>query len=186
MTRTLGGSSELAAPPDLVGRVISNYKLVSVLGRGGAGTVYLGERADHQFSAKAAIKVVDRAAAIDLGMRFRSERQILASLNHPNIARLIDAGETDDGQPYLVMEYVQGTPLDRYCDEKRLDLRARLALFIEICAAVQYAHQNLIVHRDLKPANILVTAGRLAEAARLRHREAAEPGHWRTRPNSRA
>jgi serine/threonine protein kinase/TolA-binding protein len=137
--------------------VISNYKLVSVLGRGGAGTVYLGERADHQFSAQAAIKVVDRMTAMDLGMRLRSERQILASLNHPNIARLIDAGETDDRRAYLVMEYVQGTTLDRYCDEKQLDLRARLALFIDICAAVQYAHQNLIVHRDLKPANILVT-----------------------------
>ena len=91
-------------------------------------------------------------------MRFRAERQILASLNHPNIARLIDAGETDDGQPYLVMEYVEGQPLDQYCDERRLDLRKRLKLFIDICAAVQYAHQNLIIHRDLKPANILVTA----------------------------
>jgi len=160
LTRTLGGSSGLIVHENggpLVGRVISNYKLVSVLGRGGAGTVFLGERADHQFSAQAAVKVVDRTTAIDLGMRFRSERQILASLNHPNIARLIDAGETDDGQPYLVMEYVQGTTLDRYCDERRLDLRARLSLFIDICAAVQYAHQNLIIHRDLKPANILVT-----------------------------
>ena len=160
LTRTLGGSSGTATLEErrnLVGRVISNYKLVSVLGRGGAGTVFLGERADHQFTAKAAVKVVDRAGAIDLGMRFRSERQILASLNHPNIARLIDAGETEDGQPYLVMEHVDGVPLDRYCDERRLDLRARLSLFLEICAAVQYAHQNLIIHRDLKPANILVT-----------------------------
>ncbi len=142
----------------LVGRVIAKYQLVSVLGRGGAGTVFLGERADKQFSGKVAVKVVDRAQAADLGMRFRAERQILASLNHPNIARLIDAGETEDSQPYLVMEYVEGQPLDQYCDERRLDVRKRLKLFIDICAAVQYAHQNLIIHRDLKPANILVTA----------------------------
>ena len=159
-TRTLGGGLALAPRDErlLVGRVIAKYQLVSVLGRGGAGTVFLGERADRQFSGKVAVKVVDRSAAADLGMRFRAERQILASLNHPNIARLIDAGETDDGQPYLVMEYVEGQPLDQYCDERKLDLRKRLKLFIDICAAVQYAHQNLIIHRDLKPANILVTA----------------------------
>jgi serine/threonine protein kinase len=156
--RTALANVEHAKRNTLVGRVVANYKLVSVLGRGGAGTVYLGERADRQFSAKVAVKVVDHAAAANLGMRFRAERQILASLNHPNIARLVDAGETQDGQPYLVMEYVQGEPLDRYCDERQLDLRARLTLFLDICAAVQYAHQNLIVHRDLKPANILVTA----------------------------
>ena len=160
LTRTLGSGLALAPREErsLVGRVVAKYQLVSILGRGGAGTVFLGERADKQFSGKVAVKVVDRANAADLGMRFRAERQILASLNHPNIARLIDAGETDDGQPYLVMEYVEGKPLDQYCDENRLDLRKRLKLFIDICAAVQYAHQNLIIHRDLKPANILVTA----------------------------
>jgi eukaryotic-like serine/threonine-protein kinase len=160
LTRTLGSGLALAARDErsLVGRVVAKYQLVSILGRGGAGTVFLGERADKQFSAKVAVKVVDRANAADLGMRFRAERQILASLNHPNIARLIDAGETDDGQPYLVMEYVEGKPLDQYCDENRLDLRKRLKLFMDICAAVQYAHQNLIIHRDLKPQNILVTA----------------------------
>jgi serine/threonine protein kinase len=143
----------------LVGRVVGNYKLVSILGHGGTGTVYLGERADRQYSAQVAVKIVDNATVHgDLGMRFRAERQILASLNHANIARLLDAGETDDAQPYLVMEYVHGEPVDRYCDRQQLDLRARLNLFLEICQAVQYAHQNLIVHRDLKPANILVTA----------------------------
>ena len=159
-TRTLGGGLALAPREErlLVGRVVAKYELVSVLGRGGAGTVFLGERADRQFSGKVAVKVVDRSAAADLGIRFRAERQILASLNHPNIARLIDAGETEDGQPYLVMEYVEGQPLDQYCDERKLDLRKRLKLFIDICSAVQYAHQNLIIHRDLKPANILVTA----------------------------
>ena len=160
LTRTLGPAS-LAQTTDerqtLVGRVISNYRLLSVLGCGGAGTVYLAERADHQFSAKAAVKVIDRTSTLDLGLRFRVERQILASLNHPNIARLLDGGETDDGTPYLIMEYIAGQTLDRYCDERRLDLRGRLQLFMDICAAVQYAHQNLIIHRDIKPANILVT-----------------------------
>lgn len=142
----------------LVGRVVGNYKLVSILGHGGTGTVYLGERADRQYSAQVAVKIVDNATIHgDLGMRFRAERQILASLNHANIARLLDAGETGDGQPYLVMEYVHGEPVDRYCDRQQLDLNARLKLFLEVCNAVQYAHQNLIVHRDLKPANILVT-----------------------------
>lgn len=143
----------------MLGKIVGNYKLASVLGHGGTGTVYLGERADRQYSAQVAVKIIDTATVHgDLGMRFRAERQILASLNHPNIARLLDAGETQEGQPYLVMEYVHGEPVDRYCDRAQLDVRARLELFLEICSAVQYAHQNLIVHRDLKPANILVTA----------------------------
>lgn len=148
----------------LVGQTVGSYKLVSVLGQGGAGTVYLGERADRQYSAQVAVKVVDNTAVQgSLGVRFRSERQILASLNHPNIARLVDAGETTEGQPYLVMEYVHGLSLDRYCDSQHLDLRARLKLFLDICGAVQYAHQNLIVHRDLKPGNVLVTAEGVAK-----------------------
>ena len=143
----------------LVGRVLGNYKLVSVLGHGGTGTVYLGERADRQYSAQVAVKIVDSGTMQgELGLRFRAERQILASLNHANIARLIDAGETEEGNPYLVMEYVHGEPLDRYCDRQQLGVRERLQLFLDICSAVQYAHQNLVVHRDLKPANILVTA----------------------------
>jgi serine/threonine protein kinase/TolA-binding protein len=143
----------------LIGRTVGNYKLVSVLGHGGTGTVYLGERADRQYSAQVAVKIVDSGAMQgELGLRFRAERQILASLNHANIARLLDAGETEEGNPYLVMEYVHGEPLDRYCDRQLLGLRERLQLFLDICGAVQYAHQNLVVHRDLKPANILVTA----------------------------
>lgn len=142
----------------MLGCILGSYRLTSVLGQGGTGTVYLAERADRQYSAQVAFKIVDSSALqVGLGARFRAERQILANLNHPNIARLMDAGETDTGQPYLVMEYVQGEPLDQYCDSRNLDLRERLRLFAEICAAVQYAHQNLIVHRDLKPANILVT-----------------------------
>jgi serine/threonine protein kinase len=143
----------------LVGRIVGNYKLVGVLGHGGTGTVYLGERADRQYSAQVAVKIVDSGTMQgELSLRFRAERQILASLNHTNIARLLDAGETEDGNPYLVMEYVHGEPLDRYCDREQLGVRERLQLFLDICSAVQYAHQNLVVHRDLKPANILVTA----------------------------
>lgn len=142
----------------LLGRIVNNYRLVSILGHGGTGTVYLAERADRQYSAQVAVKIIDAATTYgDLGQRFRAERQILASLNHANIARLVDAGETDEGQPYLIMEYVHGEPLDKYCDQHHLDIRSRLDLFLQICSAVQYAHQNLIVHRDLKPANILVT-----------------------------
>ena len=130
-----------------------------MLGHGGTGTVYLGERADRQYSAQVAVKIVDNGTMQgELGLRFRAERQILASLNHANIARLLDAGETEEGNPYLVMEYVHGEPLDRYCDRQQLGVRERLQLFLDICSAVQYAHQNLVVHRDLKPANILVTA----------------------------
>ncbi len=143
----------------ILGRIINNYRLVSILGHGGTGTVYLAERADRQYSAQVAVKIIDAATVHgDLGQRFRAERQILASLNHANIARLIDAGETDEGQPYLIMEYVHGEPLDKYCDLRELNIRDRLELFLHICSAVHYAHQNLIVHRDLKPANILVTA----------------------------
>ncbi len=142
----------------LIGTVVGSYRLVSVLGHGGAGSVYLAERSDRQYSAQVAVKIVESAALHpDMSMRFRAERQILASLNHPNIARLVDAGETEKGLPYLVMEYVHGSPVDRYCDGRQLSLGARLELFLQICTAVQYAHQNLVVHRDLKPANILVT-----------------------------
>ena len=141
----------------LIGKVIGQYRTVDILGSGGSGTVYLGERADKQYSAQVAIKIIDETASLSFGLRFRAERQILASLNHPNIAGLKDAGETDNHQPYLVMEYIHGQTVDRYCDGKQLDVRARLVLFLQVCSAVQYAHQNLIVHRDLKPANILVT-----------------------------
>jgi serine/threonine protein kinase/TolA-binding protein len=157
------GAAMLRSPhgrrPSLLGQVIDErYRVVSILGRGGSGTVYLGERADQQYSAKVAIKVIDESASASFGPRFRAERQILANLNHPNIARLLDAGETEAHQPYLVMEYIQGESVDQYCDRHRLDLRARLELALQICQAVQYAHQNLIVHRDIKPANILVTS----------------------------
>lgn len=142
---------------ELLGSIIGPYRLSSVIGHGGAGTVYLGERVDRQYSAKVAIKIVEGAAlSAEIGRRFRAERQILANLNHPNIARLLDAGETEQGYPYLVMEYVHGEPIDQYCDKQKLGLEQRIELLLKVCEAIRYAHQNLTVHRDIKPANILV------------------------------
>ncbi len=146
-----------------LGRTIGAYRLERVLGAGGMGTVYLAERADAEFEHRVAIKLIRPGLGTeDILQRFRNERQVLARLEHPNIARLIDGGATDDGQPYLVMEYVDGEPIDRHCKNRRLSLRDRLDLFRTVCSAVHYAHQNLIVHRDLKPSNILVdTSGRV-------------------------
>ena len=142
-----------------VGRQVGPYRLVAELGHGGMGTVYHAERADSAYRGSVAIKFVRGAlAGPDADRRFRSERQILADLAHSNIARLIDGGTTEDGTLYLVMELVDGEPIDRYCDHHDLDLRARLELFRAVCGAVQYAHQALVIHRDLKPSNILVTA----------------------------
>jgi len=143
----------------LIGAVLGDYRLTALLGQGGAGTVYLGERADRQYSAQVAIKVVANAPLNhEVQRRFQAERQILANLNHPYIARLLDAGETFDDEPFLVMEYVHGEAIDRYCDRQQLTVMQRVQLFLKVCDAVQYAHRNLVVHRDLKPSNILVTA----------------------------
>ncbi|HVY22284.1 MAG TPA: serine/threonine-protein kinase, partial [Steroidobacteraceae bacterium] len=143
---------------ELLGKVIGDYRLVAIVGIGGAGTVYLGERADRAYSAQVAIKVVaNTQLSHEIQRRFFAERQILANLNHPYIGRLLDAGETFFDEPYLVMEYVHGEPIDRYCDNQRLGVEERIRLFLKICEAVQYAHRNLIVHRDLKPGNILVS-----------------------------
>ncbi len=143
---------------DLLGSTIGAYRLTRLLGKGGAGTVYLGERADRQYSAQVAIKIIeDRRLHEEVITRFQAERQILAQLNHPNIARLLDAGESRSGMPYLVMEYVHGETIDQYCNNKTLTIKERLILFTKVCTAVQYAHQNLVIHRDLKPGNILVT-----------------------------
>ncbi len=136
---------------------IGAYQLLRELAQGGMGTVWLAERADEQYQQQVAIKLL-KTEHPDIAHRLRHERQILASLNHPNIARLLDGGTTDSGQPYLVMEYIEGVPIDVYCQQQQLSLRERLQLFRQVCSAVQYAHQHLIIHRDLKPANILVTA----------------------------
>ncbi len=151
------------AMPDVdvavVGRRIGAYEVVRELGRGGMGTVYLGVRVDDQYRKAVAIKVLRAALDRDvLHVRFARERQILASLDHPDIARLIDAGTTKDGQPYLVMDLVDGVPIDEYCTRHDLSIDARLVLFRRVCEAVHHAHRHLIVHRDLKPRNILVTA----------------------------
>ena len=136
---------------------VGPYRLLSRIARGGMGTVYLAARADEHFEKKVAVKLIRRGMDTDdVLRRFVSERQILARLEHPHIARLLDGGLADDGRPFFVMEYVEGEPIDRYCDHERLPIRNRLHLFLEVCEAVQYAHQNLVVHRDLKPSNILV------------------------------
>ena len=142
----------------LVGLKIGNYKIVGELGRGGMGAVYLAQRDDGKFRQQVAVKFLKRELnTADIRRRFSRERQILAALEHPNIARLLDAGTTDDGLPYLVMEYIEGLPVDKYCDRENLNLNERLQIFRTICDAVAFAHRNLIVHRDLKPSNILVT-----------------------------
>lgn len=146
-----------ASAADKIQHRVGNYKLIELIGSGGMGNIYRAERDDHHFDHQVAIKLL-HAHLGDAGMvqRFQLERQTLANLEHPNIARLLDGGETDDIAPYLVMEYVDGTPIDKYCDGHRLSVRQRLLLFQKVCAAVDYAHRNLIVHRDIKPSNILV------------------------------
>jgi serine/threonine protein kinase len=142
---------------DSLGRSVGPYELERLLGRGGMGSVYLAHRADGQFRQQVAIKLIDVPIASELFRRqFRLERQILAGLSHPFIAKLFDGGVTAEGELYLAMEYVDGVQILDYCERNQLSLRARLVLFFKVCNAVQYAHQNLVVHRDLKPANILV------------------------------
>jgi WD40 repeat protein len=145
------------ADPGLIGRQFGPYRVLSLLGRGGMGSVWLAERADGLFNRKVALKLVHSTlVGRVMTERFAREREILASLNHPDIARLIDAGFAEDGQPYLALEYVAGTPLTDYCDTRRLSIRDRLELFRKVLSAVQYAHAHLVIHRDLKPSNILV------------------------------
>jgi eukaryotic-like serine/threonine-protein kinase len=139
-------------------RRLGPYRLLRAIGCGGMGTVYVAVRDDEQYERLVAVKILRSGLEdTELRHRFLTERQILARLEHPNIARLYDGGSMEDGRPYLVMELIDGLPVDEYCDRHRLTIDERLALFLRICAAVQHAHQNLLVHRDLKPANILVT-----------------------------
>lgn len=147
-----------AATDSAIGRCIGLYQIVREIGAGGMSTVYLAVRADDEYKKEVAIKLVwPGLQSAEIVRRFRQERQILANLEHPHIARLLDGGTTDDGWPYLVMEYVDGQPLTAYCDEHELPVKDRLRLFGDVCAAVEYAHQQAVVHRDLKPNNILVT-----------------------------
>ncbi|MDX2267064.1 MAG: serine/threonine-protein kinase [Bryobacter sp.] len=142
-------------PGDMAGP----YRLERLLGRGGMGEVWLGERVEGDFAQTVAVKVIRQLGrSSEAAERFRQERRILAQLEHPNIARLIDGGQTETGLPFLAMELVDGVPLNRYCSEHKLGVRERIALFQKVCAAVDYAHRRLLIHRDLKPGNILVNA----------------------------
>ena len=144
---------------EMIGRRLGPYEIVRPIGAGGMGAVFLGARADREFEKQVAIKLVLRGAeSLEIVGRFRQERQTLASLDHPNIVRLLDGGSTDSGLPYLVMDYVEGQPILDYAQKLALTLGQRLRLFLQICDAVHYAHQHLVVHSDIKPANVLVTA----------------------------
>ncbi len=159
-------AAELSAPDDqashgpfAAGHRIGPYRVEKLLETGGMGSVYRAERADGTFAKSVALKIVRPGRhTAEAEARFRLERRLLARLEHPHIARLYDAGETEDGLSYFVMEYIEGRPIDRYCDEEALDRSARLRLALKVCSAVQFAHRNLVLHRDIKPANILVDA----------------------------
>lgn len=145
------------APPALVGQAIGDWVLESPVGQGGMGAVWLARRADNRFEGKAAVKLLNMSLVGQDGeRRFKREGTILATLAHPHIARLLDAGIAQTGQPYLILEYVDGQHIDAYCDAKNLDIEARVRLFLDVLAAVAHAHTNLIVHRDLKPSNVLI------------------------------
>ena len=145
-------------PDRFVGKRLGAYRVVRAIGHGGMAVVYLGERDDNNFRKSVAIKMVMPGPnSEEIFRRFRNERQALAAIDHPNIVKLLDGGSTEEGLPYLVMDYVDGMPIDQYCDVHRLSIKERLQLFRTVCSAVQYAHEQLIIHRDLKPANILIT-----------------------------
>jgi serine/threonine-protein kinase len=154
-----GTASDALTDESLIGQRVGRYRIDAHIASGGMGTVYEATRADDQYEQKVALKLMSPGAALsrDALSRFRDERQTLANLEHDNIARLLDGGVADDSRPYLVMEHVDGVPLNVYCDEQRLTTTPRLRLFSTVCAAVQFAHRNLVIHRDLKPGNILVS-----------------------------
>ena len=157
--QTTQGDVEPGQPRTLLGRRLGAYQIVELIGTGGMGEVYRAFRADDQYRKQVALKVVrgGRDSAF-VFRRFKNERQILATLDHPNIAHLLDGGATEEGAPYFVMELIQGESIDQYCGHRKLSTIGRLKLFLQVCSAVQFAHQRLIIHRDLKPGNILVTA----------------------------
>jgi non-specific serine/threonine protein kinase/serine/threonine-protein kinase len=152
-------TQKVAVQQPIEGSYIGHYKVVREIGQGGMGAVYLAIRADDQYKKRVAIKLIRGGANNDyLRRRFLSERQILASLDHPNIAKLLDGGTTEDGSPYLVMDYIEGSSIDEFCDKNKLSTAERVKLFRAVCSAVHYAHQKLVIHRDIKPGNIIVTA----------------------------
>ena len=169
----------VAAPVEasLEGKTVGNYTLIAPIGSGGMGSVWLAQRNDGRFERQVAIKFLNLGLPGDVGAeRFRLEGNILARLTHPNIARLLDAGVSATGQPYLVLDYIEGVPIDRWCEDRRLGVEARVRLFLDVLAAVAHAHSNLILHRDLKPLEHPRHRRRRGEAARLRHRQAARRG----------
>ena len=161
LLRELARSAPGSAGPDVEsseeGSRIGEYRVVGEIGRGGMGVVYLAERVEGDFEQRVAIKILRAGLGGEaLERRFEEERTILASLNHPHVARLYGGGRTSDGRPYFTMEYVEGLPIDRYCDERQLTVDQRLELFAKVIGAVHYAHRNLVIHRDIKPTNVLV------------------------------
>ncbi|MEM9596027.1 MAG: serine/threonine-protein kinase [Acidobacteriota bacterium] len=172
--RSFGHFLERDVPVDRLG----SYRLLEKLGEGGSGSVFLAERDDHEYELRVAIKVLRHGPwNRRLALRFRSERQILAGLDHPNIARLIDGGTTPEGSPYFVMELVEGEPIDLYCDRHGLSIDRRLDLFTAVCDAVHYAHRNLVVHRDLKPSNVYVTRDGVPKLLDFGIAKILEPGN---------
>src|SRR5580658_9161381 len=169
-------------PDSKLGKKCGNYRIVRLIGHGGMALVYLGERDDRLFRKHVAIKMVlPRTNAEEIFRRFRNERQTLASLDHPNIVKLIDGGSTEEGLPYLVMDYVDGVPFDQYCDTHSLSIDERLELFRKVCSAVEYAHEKLVIHRDLKPANILVTGDGMPRLLDFGIAKLLDPGLFHTR-----
>ena len=185
----LDGNDTWSFEGEAPGNIVGAYRLVHELGRGGSGAVFLGVR-DDEIQQRVAVKVLDRRLVGEGDLRrFERERRILASLNHPGIARLIDAGTTEHESPYLIMELVEGQPIDRYCDAQRLDVAARLRIVRAVCEAASHAHRNLVVHRDLKPGNILVTAEGQPKLldfgiAKLLNPELSQQALHTTRPSS--
>lgn len=190
LSRALATLGETSGEFPQVPRV-GPYQLERRIGRGGMGSVWLATRFDHEYEKKVAVKMVKRGMDTqEILRRFRMERQVLAGLDHTNIARLIDGGSTPDGLPYLVMEYVEGTPIDQYCETRQSTISERLKLFRDVCAAVQYAHQNLVVHRDIKAGNILVSSEGVPKLldfgiAKLIHSEFSTLAAAETRPELR-
>ncbi len=176
LERAAAAESGRAEAPARVGP----WRLEGEIGRGGMGTVWRGRRDDGAFEQQVAVKFVRPELATDLlRRRLIAERRILAGLDHDNIARLLDGGVTDQGVPYLVLEYVDGQPIDAWCDQRALPLADRLRLFLVVCAAVEFAHRKLVLHRDIKSSNVLVDERGRPEAARLRDRQAARSGAGR-------
>src|SRR5207302_560366 len=142
----------------LAGQTVGAYRLLNLIGQGGMGDVWLAERSDGRFEKRVAVKLLRFAVASSSGAgRFKREGRILAQLTHPNIAELLDAGVTSTGQPFLVLEYVQGQPITEFCDERKLPVGDRIRLFLDVLSAVARAHAKLVVHRDIKPSNVLVS-----------------------------